>query len=279
MNLLVTLNRANIPILQVMLFSLLENNPDDCFDLYLLHHELRAQDLSELTGIPGRDRLRLHPFRVADEMLAGAQISSRYPREIYYRLFAPRILPDSVGRVLYLDPDTIIRKPLRPLYDTDLGSRWFAGASHVGTFLQIFNDIRLKTFDGTYINSGVLLMDLDAMREQQDLSQVFQFIREHSGKMILPDQDVMNALYPDRILPVDALLYNMTDRILAFCSDNQDGGGIDLEWVRKNTVIIHYCGRNKPWKKNYIGQLGVFYQQYRAELEQFRQSRPDGWTQ
>ena len=70
-----------------------------------------------------------------------------------------------------------------------------------------------------------------------------------------------------------------TDRILAFCSDNQDGGGIDLEWVRKNTVIIHYCGRNKPWKKNYIGQLGVFYQQYRAELEQFRQSRPDGWTQ
>ena len=34
---------------------------------------------------------------------------------------------------------------------------------------------------------------------------------------------------------------------------------LTLDWVRTNSMIIHYCGRNKPWKENYTGQLNVFY--------------------
>ena len=32
-----------------------------------------------------------------------------------------------------------------------------------------------------------------------------------------------------------------------------------LSWVKENAAIIHYCGSNKPWKKNYIGVLDCFY--------------------
>ena len=34
-----------------------------------------------------------------------------------------------------------------------------------------------------------------------------------------------------------------------------------IEWVRNNSVIIHFCGRNKPWKNNYFGKLNVFYEE------------------
>ena len=34
---------------------------------------------------------------------------------------------------------------------------------------------------------------------------------------------------------------------------------LDLDWVRAHSIVIHYCGRNKPWKENYIGNLDVFY--------------------
>ena len=34
---------------------------------------------------------------------------------------------------------------------------------------------------------------------------------------------------------------------------------IDLDWVRDNVVIIHYYGKNKPWKDNYKGILNCFY--------------------
>lgn len=42
---------------------------------------------------------------------------------------------------------------------------------------------------------------------------------------------------------------------------------LDMDWVRKNSVIIHYCGRNKPWKSNYVGQLGRFYLETASRLE------------
>jgi len=34
---------------------------------------------------------------------------------------------------------------------------------------------------------------------------------------------------------------------------------LNLDWVYRNSVIIHYRGRNKPWKENYVGQLDVSY--------------------
>ena len=38
---------------------------------------------------------------------------------------------------------------------------------------------------------------------------------------------------------------------------------LDIDWVRNNSIIIHYCGRNKPWKPNYIGKLDIFYNEIR----------------
>ena len=37
---------------------------------------------------------------------------------------------------------------------------------------------------------------------------------------------------------------------------------IDLDWVDKNNVIVHYLGTNKPWKKNYRGILKGYYTRY-----------------
>lgn len=36
---------------------------------------------------------------------------------------------------------------------------------------------------------------------------------------------------------------------------------LGLPWVRENTVVIHYYGRLKPWKKRYPGILDVFYRE------------------
>ena len=36
----------------------------------------------------------------------------------------------------------------------------------------------------------------------------------------------------------------------------------DEQWVIEHSSVIHYCGRNKPWKEHYIGKLGIFYYWY-----------------
>ena len=42
---------------------------------------------------------------------------------------------------------------------------------------------------------------------------------------------------------------------------------IDLNWVEKNNFIIHYLGKNKPWKDNYKGILEDYYKRYKVDYE------------
>ena len=57
----------------------------------------------------------------------------------------------------------------------------------------------------------------------------------------------------------------MYDRIFA-AAKLSPRAELDLNWVWENSRIIHYCGRNKPWKDNYLGQLDQFYHNYAGML-------------
>src|SRR5699024_12371833 len=73
---------------------------------------------------------------------------------------------------------------------------------------------------------------------------IFNFIRSHV--LLLPDQDVLNALYGHHIKSVPDELYNFDVRNLRIYETISMG--VDtLDWVMKNTVLLHYCGRQKPW--------------------------------
>ena len=52
----------------------------------------------------------------------------------------------------------------------------------------------------------------------------------------------------------------------------EEDKGLTLDWVRENGAIIHYCGRNKPWKDTYVGSLGRFYHECKGALESWGQS-------
>ncbi|MCD8362411.1 MAG: glycosyltransferase family 8 protein [Lachnospiraceae bacterium] len=186
--------------------------------------------------------------------------------EIYYRIFAARYLPDSLDRILYLDPDVIINGSLSSLYSTKLDGYLFAAASHTGKLITRFNDLRLdRGREAPYINSGVMLMNLGKLRAEQNADDVYRFIEERRIHLLLPDQDIISSLYGSRIFLLDPFRYNMTEWL--YMKHSPFKHGRNIQWVRENSVIIHYCGRNKPWKANYIGQLGVFYREAERSLE------------
>ena len=51
-------------------------------------------------------------------------------------------------------------------------------------------------------------MDLDAGRREIDPGELFQYAESHREELLLPDQDILNALYSERILPVEGVLWN-----------------------------------------------------------------------
>lgn len=264
-NILVTLDENYIPYLNVMLTSLLYSNPDCSFDVYLLHSSIPESATLETHNILNRSG-RLISIQVNDVGLDDAPTTSRYPQEIYYRIFAARYLPQTLDRVLYLDPDIIVNGSIKSLYQMQLGDYFFAAASHTREFLRMVNGIRLNMDEESpYINSGVMLMNLELLRREQNYDDVFRFIEEMKNRLILPDQDIISSLYGSRIYALDTFRYNMTERLYKLHSPFEKE--LDLDWVRKHSVIIHYCGRNKPWKEKYSGQLGSFYKETVLRME------------
>ena len=119
MNILVTLDRGYLAPLKVMLFSLLAANPDSPIHLYILHSSLTEEDLAEIAALDDSGRFQATGIPVADSRLDAAPTTDRYPKEMYYRIFAAQYLPESLDRILYLDPDLIVNIPLDELYAVD----------------------------------------------------------------------------------------------------------------------------------------------------------------
>ena len=270
LNLLVTLNEAYLPYLNTLLISIIRNNPSCRFTVYLLHTSVSQTAVVQTKKILG-EHGNLVMIEATDHGLDNAPTTEQFPREMYYRIFASKYLPGDVDRVLYLDPDIIVNGSLAELYNIPLDGYYFAAASHNGKVMRFINGKRLDLKkECPYINSGVLLMNLDLLRKEQKYEDVFAYIEKKKSKLLLPDQDVISGLYGERILKLDTYIYNMTDRLYRF--DRILGKRRSFEWFKDNSVIFHYCGKNKPWKKNYSGAFGIFYQDTLAYMEGAREA-------
>ena len=261
-HLLVTLDGRYLPQLRVLLTSLAVNDPGVAVELYLMHRSLTPEELGQAGGLCARFGWGLHPVEVDGALFAGAPVTRQYPQEMYYRLLAPHLLPREVRRVVYLDPDILVINPLRPLWEIDLKGRIFAAAAHTGTteLANSVNRVRLGT-DHDYYNSGVLLMDLEAGRRRIVPEEVFVYSAEHSKELLLPDQDLLNALYGDEVLPLDDAVWNYDARNYKTYL-LRSAGVCDVDWVMAHTVLLHFCGKAKPWKKGYVHRFGLLYKHY-----------------
>ena len=269
MDILVTLDRNYLRPLSVMLKSLAVHHQNRSVRVYVLHRSLLPGDFAGLERAVGEPGLELVDLPAGDSILADAPTTDRYPLEMYDRIFAARYLPKDLERVLYLDPDLVVNGPLDDLWELDLGDNWFGAASHVAKGLERMNAVRLQSeTPGPYINSGVLLMNLPLLRREQRIQEVLDYVREHRRTLFLPDQDVISALYGDKILRLNPYRYNMTERLFAAASLSPRGP-LELSWVEENSRIIHYCGRNKPWKEHYLGKLDCFYWEYAGQIGSF----------
>ena len=267
-HILVTLDRNYLKVLSVMLYSLSQSDPEGVYTVYVVNNTLTEEDFASLSAL--LPRTELVNVQVPEDLLQNAPVSDRYPTEMYYRLFAARSLPQQLERILYLDPDLVVLHSLRSLYQIDFDGKLFAAASHIEsrTFREL-NRRRLHLSEhAKYLNSGVMMMNLALLRKESPQT-IIDYIQSHKATLLLPDQDVLNALYADRTVPLDPLVYNLGEKYLRLKNLHlPPAEKLTLDWVRSNTAIVHYYGRNKPWKEHYRGSLGIFYHEWEQQLQQ-----------
>lgn len=261
MNVMFTLDRNYLDILKTCIRSFTRFRTPDGYDVYILHSDFTDADIEGLNAAVGAGA-RLHYIYVEPSLFDKFPDSMRYPKTIYYRIFAAKFLPDTMDRVLYLDPDTVVINPLDELYNMEFNGNYYIACSHTKDLLNQLNSLRLGVLENRpYINTGVMMMNLEKLRAEQSEEDVLEYISKKERIFFLPDQDIITALYGDKTIIVDEMKYNLSDRILALRNTIPGDDPIDLEWIEENTVIIHYCGRNKPWNKDYHGALDYFYKE------------------
>ncbi len=266
-NILVTVDENYIERLKVMLTSLFISNKGEKFNIYLIHKNVGENKIEYLSKITDRLGYGLFTIKADEGLFKNAPVTDRYPQEMYYRLCAHMLLPDNMDKILYLDPDILVINPLRPLWETNIDDFIFAAASHTkkSNIAAGVNKIRLGT-ESEYFNSGVLLINLKRARDEINTDYIFNYTAEHKSELLLPDQDVLNALYGNMILGVDDIIWNYDARRYNFYLISS-GGAADFDWVMKNTAVLHFCGRAKPWNKRYIYRFGGLYKHYERLAE------------
>lgn len=248
--------------------SLLDSRgPDDHFEIHCV-----CTEGAEIAGMPleqiikRRDpasSLVMHciknPYEKAYEVRG---ISSG----AYLRLLLHRLL-SGVEKVLYLDVDILVRESLSPVWHMDLGRNLLAAVKGPVNLQEKWewNSSRsywklLEGARGGYINSGVLLMNLEEIRRRQ-LDEQWERLAEE--KLYYQDQDILNITCQGSI----AYLSPKYNR-LAYLEEKDFGQFVtegiytreEEQEALRSPAIIHYAG-DKPWKR-YDTNLGSLWWDY-----------------
>ncbi|MDD6798674.1 MAG: glycosyltransferase family 8 protein [Clostridia bacterium] len=245
-------------VLGISLMSLFENNRAiSDIDVYVLSNGICDENIKRINQLALMYNRVIHIVDINEELSKINKIETSWDISIYSRFFISDILPDNIEKVVYLDCDTLILQRLDELFNFN-----FEKEKTVYGVLDRYNvnsPDRLGLEDRIYINSGVLLIDLKAWRENNTADDLLSQCDKRNWKF--PDQDIINYSLNGKI----GILHprynvNKFTSVLPYeYAQKLSYQGIDkyysqkmYEQAQQKPYIVHFSGSmfNRPWQKN-----------------------------
>ena len=181
-------------------------------------------------------------------------IRRHFSKEMYFRLIAQFLLPQNIERILWLDIDMVCLRSLKDIYYQNFYGNSMvvcAESQHDGELL-VKHKINLGIREeSTYFNSGVLLMNLEKIRNQYSMEEIIGKSFEIKDKLLFPDQDILNVLYEG-----DVKYSNKYYNYQMVYKDEIE------ESDRDKIYLLHYTGAEKPWRIKCINKASKYYWKY-----------------
>lgn len=105
----------------------------------------------------------------------------------FYRLMLQKLLVNET-KCLYFDCDTLIYRDLNIIYNYNNTNNYYIG-EYEGYTLK-----KLGMVIENYINSGVLLINLRKLREDNIFDKIMNFLRTNNRSLTFPDQEALNMV-------------------------------------------------------------------------------------
>lgn len=241
-------NEKLAPMFGVVMTSVGINVKSDDVMMYLLHNGLKDKTIKRLNKIAERFHIALELMEINTSLLKDCPTNKKLHYAdimMYARFLLPSMLPD-LDKVIYLDCDLVINGDLKDLWDFDVNGVAVAMAPD-----HLYKDAttleRLKMTNGEYLNSGVIVMNLEYWRKHNVQNRVLSFIEDNGKDLIYFDQDALNVTLQNerRKLPIkyDCTPYHLLRNLDNFPSEIHE----EIRKARIAPTIFHYMGPTKPW--------------------------------
>jgi lipopolysaccharide biosynthesis glycosyltransferase len=251
-----------VPYCSVTISSIIANaSPEREYRIYVFHEGLPAAEqaiFETMSTVNIRiDCLDASAHIRPDVMYAAG---SAYPRSIYFRLFIPEMLP-MFEKVLYLDSDVVAATDVAELWETDItGAIVGAVRDCPHNKEQLANFRTLGLADEKYFNSGVLLVNCQAFKDERIKEKCCGLLSRYRD-LHMPDQDALNLFCMDKVVYLPMrwnLMVNYARKPLHVRDAEKYGAEFDEGMDKPG--IIHFSGDRKPLLANYLKHDNIFWQ-------------------
>ncbi len=191
-----------------------------------------------------------------------------YTKSTYYRLFIAEMFP-CYDKVIYIDSDTIVKRDISELYDTEIGDA-LIGACHEQAMVQVdvygtYAERVVGVSRHNFFNAGMMLINSEMWRKRR-LFDKFLFHLGEYNFTVTQDEDYLNLICKDHVHWLDQRWNTAVTE------------GFEYPYNVEDAYILHYIMVNKPWHYENCRSADTFwsyaketsvYGMLREELEDY----------
>ena len=236
-----TIDDSYAPFNAVAIKSLLENASKDYnYKIIIIYQDLNSKNMEQIKSLEtDNSEIEFYPMKDGLELITERDENKLrcdyFTLTIYFRIFIADMFPE-YDKGIYIDSDIVVPGDISELYNIDLGNN-LIGASTDHSIQDVpelinwmENGIGIKKQE--YINSGVLLLNLKLLRENNFGQKFLKLLNEFHFDTVAPDQDYINAMCNGKILYINEAWDVMPNK---------------AKPAFQNPKLIHYNLFDKPW--------------------------------
>ena len=212
------------------------HNSNDNFNFYIISDYISEENKKRIEQLKFIRNFNIKYLVIDPSKYKDLYVNNNIGISAFYRFESFDLLDDD--KFLYLDCDTIVRKDIAELYETELEDYYCAGVE------DILNPILKQKFsideNSLYINSGVMLINQYMCRKNNIYSSIINFLNT-PWEIQWGDQDIINKIFENKIKSLD-LKFNCLYPYHNYYKDSRY-----YNKMAQDPSIIHYITDNKPW--------------------------------
>lgn len=266
-NIFCATDKNYVALCGIMLTSLLENNKNFSFNIFIIIDFIDNSDLIRLQKLENKYNVNIKLIPVSKKHFEECPIreTDHLSKAAYFRLMASSLLPLEIDKALYLDCDLIINSSLDTLWHTPIdGFAAIAMKDAEFNNPEFHERLGLNT-ESTYFNSGVMVINLQHWRDNNVQTKFFNCVSSLKDRLLYHDQDVLNIILENQV-KIAPIGFNFQTPFLfksfwhKYLEANIES---EITDAIQNPVIIHYTGSHKPWNGNSNHPYKYYFQYYK----------------